>query len=49
MLLVGGESRGLGWHDHGGSIELTAGTSRRGAGGDVLMSSGTSSESSSKS
>jgi len=49
VLMMGGESLGLGWHDHGGSIELTAGRARRGTGGEVLVSSGTSSESSSKS
>lgn len=49
MLVMGGDSLGSGWEDHGGSIELTAGRARRGTGGEVLVSSGTSSESSSKS
>lgn len=48
MLLMGGDSLGFGWHDHGGSIELTAGMAKRGTGGDVLVSSGTSWESSSE-
>ena len=49
VLVMGGDSLGLGWHDHGGSIEVTAGTARRGTGGNVLVSSGTSSQASSKS
>lgn len=49
MLVMGGDSLGLGWQDHGGSIELIAGRAQRGTGGEVLVSSGTSSESSSKS
>ena len=49
VIVTGGNSLGLGYDDHGGSIELTAGKARRGAGGEVLVSSGTSSEASSKS
>ena len=49
MQVMGGDSLGVGWEDHGGSIELIAGGARRGTGGEVLLSSGLSSESSSKS
>ncbi len=49
MQVMGGDSLGVGWEDHGGSIELIAGRARRGTGGEVLLSSGLSSESSSKS
>lgn len=48
VSVIGGKSNGLGIFDDGGSINITAGASRRGDGGSIGILSGSSHSKSSK-
>ena len=49
LVLSGGKSYGSGFHDDGGSINITSGASLRGDGGNVSIASGSSDGKSSES
>jgi len=49
LVLSGGKSYGSGFHDDGGSVNITAGASLHGDGGNVSIASGSSDSKSSES